>query len=355
MSHLIFSTEKYHYMAVHLQQGLSVKYKYLEVLKNSEANPVLDGKGYKGFPTRKDYLNSLSKKNTETFQVGEVDHKKFPDGEYYSRVISSVRGQHCTVIGGTTSDHDLVELYSLASTIVELGARSLTLIIPYFGYSTMERATKKGEVVGAKVRARLLSSIPRAMEGNRVLLLDLHTEGIPYYFEGDMRTEHVYAKPLIMDMIIKSAKGKDFVLGSTDAGRAKWVESLAKELKCPPAFVYKNRLSGSETQVTGVNADVKGKHVVIYDDMIRTGGSLIQAANAYLESGATSISAVTTHGIFPVVDGVNSLKKLADSKLFTRISFTDSYAPLKNLDHFFGVGEMHSVADIFIDYYEGYY
>lgn len=317
MEHLIFSIEKYNYMAIQLQQILSLK-------------------------------------NKNKFKIGEIENKKFPDGERYSRILSKIRGKHCTVIGGTISDQDLTELYSISSTLVELGAKSLTLIIPYFGYSTMERSTKYGEVVGAKIRARILSSIPRAMEGNRVLLLDLHTEGIPYYFEGEMRAEHVYAKSLIIKMIKKISNGKEFVLGSTDAGRAKWVESLSKELNCQPAFVYKKRISGSETKITGVNADVNGKMVIIYDDMIRTGSSLIQAAKAYKEAGAISISAVTTHGIFPVVDGVNSLKKIADTKLFEKVCFTDSYADLKNLKDFFKIGELFPVSEVFTDYYDEY-
>lgn len=352
MQHLIFATDQYYFMAVQLQQSLALKHKHVDLIRRTNRSEPSFYKGEvpKGFG---------EDPNDRLFKVGEIDFKKFPDGEYYSKIQTPVRGKHCTLIGGTITDHDLVELYSLASTLVQMGAKSLTLIIPYFGYSTMERQTSEGEVVAAKVRAKLLSSLPKAMEGNRVLLLDLHTEGIPYYFEGDLRAEHVYAKPVIMEIIKNHAKRfsekEAYVLGSTDAGRAKWVESLAKELGCSPAFVYKNRTSSTETQITGVNANVKGKHVIIYDDMIRTGGSLIKAAEAYMKAGAKSISAVTTHGVFPTVDGVHSLQKLADSGLFKKVGFTDSYAPLKNLDNFCKVGEMTSVVEVFMPYYEGYF
>jgi ribose-phosphate pyrophosphokinase len=111
------------------------------------------------------------------------------------------------------------------------------------------------------------------------------------------------------------------VLASTDAGRAKWVESLANDLGVSPAFVYKRRTSGDATQVTGVSAQVEGKRVVIYDDMIRTGGSLLDAAKAYRDAGAVSIDAIATHGLFPGT----SLDKLESSGLLGNIVTTNSH------------------------------
>jgi ribose-phosphate pyrophosphokinase len=184
----------------------------------------------------------------------------------------------------------------------------------------MERAVNRGEVVTAKTRAVLLSAIPQASYGNRILLLDLHAEGIPHYFEGGLTAFHVYAKPVLREIITRLG-GTDFVLACTDAGRAKWVESLANDVGVTAAFVFKRRLSGSRTEVSALDAQVQGKRVVVYDDMIRTGGSLLGAARAYKQAGATSLAAVTTHGLFPG----DSLKKIQDSGLFTSIVCTDSH------------------------------
>src|SRR5262249_52856745 len=137
-----------------------------------------------------------------------------------------------------------------------------------------------------------------ASRGTQVFLLDLHVASIAHYFEGGIRPIHVYAKALVT-AAARRLGGNDFVLACTDAGRAKWVESLANDLGVDAAFVYKRRISGSETHVTGVSAQVAGKHVVIYDDMIRTGGSLVNAAQAYADAGATRIDAIATHGLFP--------------------------------------------------------
>lgn len=273
-----------------------------------------------------DYLKNNILSKDSSFKAGNLQRKTFPDGERYIRIEDNVKGQDVAVIGGTISDQDTLEIFDLACALVKYGARSLSLVIPYFGYSTMERSTKVGEIVVAKTRARLLSAIPQASYGNKIFLVDLHSEGIPYYFEGDVSVSHLYAKDEVIELVKEITKGdKDIVLGSTDAGRAKWVESLANDIGCEAAFVYKRRLSGAETKLTGINADVKGKHVVIYDDMIRTGGSLIQAGEAYLNAGASKVSAITTHSIFPNIDGKSSMDRLKDSGLFYKIASTNSH------------------------------
>ncbi len=285
------------------------------------------------------YLKDRIVANTTDFQVGEIETKIFPDGEVYHRILTAIRHDTVVLVGGTVSDKDTLELYDLASGLVHYGAKRLVLVIPFFGYSTMERATKMGEVVTAKTRALLLSAIPQAPYGNQVVLMDLHSEGIPHYFSSNLRTYHLYVKQIIMD-IARQFGGNDFILASTDAGRAKWVESLANDLHVQAAFVYKRRTSGSETQVTGVNADVQGKTVVMYDDMIRTGGSLIQAAKAYKEAGASKIYVIATHGLFPN----NGLEKIKQSGLVEKIGVTDTHPnALRLADDFlqvFSVGDL---------------
>ena len=204
-------------------------------------------------------------------EPGEVERTQFPDGERYQRLIQSVENRDVVLVGGTIDDASTLSLYDLACAISKYGARKLSIVVPYFGYSTMERATKPGEVVTAKTRARLLSTIPPASYGNSILLLDLHNEGIPHYFEGGVTALQVHTHPHLTTLIPTLTRG-DFVLASTDAGRAKWVESLANALDVDAAFISKRRISGTETRIAAMNADVSGRTVVIYDDMIRSGG-----------------------------------------------------------------------------------
>jgi ribose-phosphate pyrophosphokinase len=263
------------------------------------------------------------------FEVGSLERKDFADGEHYMRVTSSVMGRDVVLLGGTVNETDTLEIYDLACGLVDGGAHRLWLVIPYFGYSTMERAVKAGEVVTAKTRARLLSSIPLPGSGAQAVLLDLHVDSIAWYFEGNVRPTHLQGRPLLLD-IIRSVAGDgvtsggaalDFVLASTDAGRAKIVESLANDLRVPASFVFKRRLDSGGTEVTAVSAGVAGKHVIIYDDMIRTGGSLVGAAAAYKASGASRVSVVATHGVF----APGAVEKLRDSGIIDLVAVTDSH------------------------------
>lgn len=263
------------------------------------------------------------------FEVGEIERRVFPDGERYLRLVADCWGRDVVLLGGTPSDLDALDIYDLGYAISRAGARSLSLVMPYFGYSTMERAVRPGEVVTAKTRARLISAIPPSEGGMRVFLFDLHTDGIEFYFADSHVTHHVYGWPLITDAIRRLMGDRPFVLGATDAGRAKWVQSLARVLGVEPAFVYKRRDAESgELDVTGVNADVRGREVVVYDDMIRTGSSLLQAGHAYLAAGATAAHAVASHLVLPP----GSLDKLRGAGVFQSILGTDSHPGSRQLE-----------------------
>lgn len=295
-------------------------------------------------------------------EAGEIERKDFPDGEHYNRIVTPVDNRDVFLVSGTVSDKETLELFDLANAIVDGGALRLQIILPYFGYSTMERAVKRGDAVKAKYRARLLSNgVPRAPRGNRIYMLDLHAAGIPQYFENGTQTTHVYAKSIVMqtarrlggiygqnlslkDMKVTQRTAAGFVLASTDAGRMKWVESLARDLGVHPAFCYKERLDSSTTVTLGVSGPIKDKFVVIYDDMIRTGSSLINAARAYLNAGATGVAAIATHAIFPA----DALKKIEDSGLFKEIVVTDSHPRARQLESRFL--KVESCAELFVPY-----
>lgn len=255
-----------------------------------------------------------------SFETGKVERALFPDGEKYLRVASDVADRHVVVVGGTISDAATLELYDLACVLVENGAATLTLVVPWFGYATQDRASKRGEAVTSKTRARLFSSIPSARLSNEILLLDLHSEGIPHYFEGTIHPRHVYGKAVVQELALELGV-RDFVIGSTDAGRAKWVESHARDLFVPAAFVYKRRRGPEETEVTAVSTALHGETVVIYDDMIRTGTSLLNAAKAYQSAGAGRIIGIATHGVFPG----EAYDRLVGSGLFAALACTDSH------------------------------
>ena len=159
----------------------------------------------------------------------EVERRDFPDGESYLRLPLTDRsgfiGHTVVLVGATESQTSIDELYRLGCAAVKYGASRLVLAIPYFGYSTMERAAKPGEAVSAKTVARQLSAIPHAPSGNWFVLMDLHASGIVYYFEGDTFTAELYAEPEIVKAIDRLQLPK-LCLASADMGRAKGVESI---------------------------------------------------------------------------------------------------------------------------------
>ena len=253
-------------------------------------------------------------------ELGIIEREVFPDGERYHRLVTSVAERDVILLGGTVDDQHTLDLFDLGCAIAKYGARRLDLVVPYFGYSTMERTVRDREVVTAKTRARLLSAIPAAAIGNRAWFIDLHSEGIPHYCEGHLAARHIYAKSALLP-VMRELGGEHMVLASTDAGRAKWVQSLANELGCDAAIIIKRRLSGSETEVAAVSCDVRGRPVVIYDDMIRTGGSLRAAVQTYQAAGASQIAVVATHGIFPG----DSFQRLRAIDGITALATTDSH------------------------------
>lgn len=259
------------------------------------------------------------------FEDGQIERKNFSDGEIYRKIKSEVRNKDVVILGGTITDADIFEIYALGCSISNFEAKSISFLIPYFGYSTMERAVQPGEIVTAKVVARLLSGIPKAYQGNTVYLLDLHADQTLHYFEGDTKRHHISAKAEILKHI-KGLNLTDFVMASADQGRAKQVQKLADELQVDSAFVTKRRYNDGRVVAQAANSDVSGRSVIIYDDMIRSGSSILEAVKVYEDAGAKEIFIYTTHGVFCS----NAKEKLKQCSIIKKIVYTDSYPQKEN-------------------------
>ena len=287
-----------------------------------------------------EYLKRNILKQGTCFNDVEIETETFPDGEHYWKIVNPEQLRHkpAVYIAGTVDDESIFELYNLASTLVREQCSSLHIVIPYFGYSTMERAVKEGEVVTAKNIANLISSIPQAPLGNFVYMMDLHSLGTQYYFENTIHPIHLTSWNVIKNMLTQF--GKDIVLASTDMGRAKWIEKMGNELHLETAYIMKKRISGSKTEVVALNAEVKDKDIVIFDDMIRSGTSLIHAAEAYKNAGAKNIYVITVHGIF--VSG--AMDKLKSCGAIKKILCTNTHVNAQNMkDEFVKVYDISEV------------
>lgn len=274
------------------------------------------------------YFAELIAEKLGAAKLGDIETLTFAGSEKYYRIgvdnKIDLMGKDVIFVGSTHTDEDLLEIIRVGSALAGYGAKRRIFVIPFLGYSTMERAVRPGEVVTAKVNARLLSSIPNSGLGNSFLMLDLHSAGIVHYFEGDCLRSELYAESVLADSI-KSVGPKDFMFASADMGRPLWVQSFAKRFGTEVAFIKKSR-NFEKTKVLNVIGDVRDKNVFIYDDMCRSGGTLLNAAEAYLNQGAKSVSAVISHLAF---NDASIIKKLEKS-LLTRIIGTNSHPMSQN-------------------------
>lgn len=286
------------------------------------------------------------------FRIGapelSVDRHQFPGGERYLRLglddRAGLMSHDVVIVASTDTDDDLNELYRVGCAAAGYGSRRRIFVIPFFGYSTMERASKPGEVVTAKAIARQLSSIPNTGLGNTFLLLDPHTSGLIHYFEGDCVRYELYAETVLLKAIT-DLRLKRFMFGTADLGRPKWVKSFARHFGTSIAVVDQDR----DFTIKGVFAvigDVRDQTVVIYDDMIRSATTLINAAKAYKAHGAADIYAVTSHLALTDPSVIDRLRRSPIEHIIATNSHPMAATPLVTDDPLFTIVE---VAPVFAD------
>lgn len=275
-----------------------------------------------------------------------TDRRVFGDGERYYRIEiddpSELVNQNVVFVASTHDDNATHEIYRVGCALAAYRTRRRIFVIPFFGYSTMERAVHVGEVVTAKTQARLFSSIPNTNMGNTFLLLDTHSPGLVHYFEGDCLRDDLHAEPHLVAAITELGL-TNFMFASADLGRPRMVQRLATRFGTGIALISKTR-SFEETAIFAVIGDVAGKTVVIYDDMTRSGKSLVDAANAYLARGATAVYAVLSHF---ALNNPSVVEVLANSPI-ERVITTNSH-PMSQLASVRGNSKfiVKDVSDIF--------
>lgn len=259
--------------------------------------------------------------------------QKFADGEHYHAFPENVAGRKLIIIGATHNSGSHQELLDLIQGGRYWNASSINVVIPYLGYSTMERAKPgSNEIPKGITRTR---QIFRARP-DFVAFVDLHSEAVLHAHAGEIRTTHIWTDSLVVKKI-KKIGIKDYVLVSPDYGFSKRVARLASKLNCPHTAADKDRYDIDKTIVSQVSGVVKGKTAIICDDMIRTGGSIIQTAQRCLDAGAIDVAVLATH----LVMAGDARKRFDDSPI-SKIVGSDTY-PGRRSDNLFDV---YSVAPL---------
>lgn len=220
-----------------------------------------------------------------------MQRQEFSDGEIYHAFPTDIGGRDVVIIASTPDDSSLLELIDIIDGCHHYMAHTVNVFVPYLGYSTMEQAkTGVFEIPKGITRTR---QIFRARP-HFTAFIDLHSEAVLNAHCGQIHTLHIQTDELIISKI-NSLNLENFVLVSPDYGRSKWVARLAGKLGVAHTAADKDRFAKDKTMVGQVASVVSGKTVIICDDMIRTGGSIIQTAERCREAGATDTIVMATH------------------------------------------------------------
>ncbi len=225
-------------------------------------------------------------------ELSEATVSKFSDGEISVNIPESVRGADCYVIQSTGApvNDNLMELLIMTDALKRASAKSVTAVMPYYGYARQDRKAKARDPITAKLVANL---IVKAGIG-RVITMDLHANQIQGYF--DIPVDHMLGQPLITEYF-KEKNLEDLVIVSPDHGSVTRARNMAKPLNAPIAIIDKRRPEANKSVIMNVIGDVKGKNCVIIDDMIDTAGTICNAAQALMDLGAKSVYGAATHAV----------------------------------------------------------
>lgn len=238
---------------------------------------------------------------------GNCSVSRFSDGEIKVKIEENVRGQDVFVIQPTSSpvNENMMELLILIDALRRASAERITAVLSYFGYARQDRKDQPRVPITAKLVANLIAN----SGADRVLTMDLHAGQIQGFF--DIPLDHLFAVNVLVDYL-KKKRLKDLVVVAPDVGGIKMARAYCKKLKALLAIVDKRRVNDTETEVIHILGEVEKKNVVIVDDMIATGGSLVEAIDALKKAGARDIYAAITHPVLsdPSVERVeNSILK----------------------------------------------
>ena len=244
--------------------------------------------------------------------------RRFADLEIFVEILENVRGRDTFIIQSTSypTNDNLMELLIMIDALRRASAQRITAVIPYFGYARQDRKTASRSPISGKLVANLITRAG----ADRVLTVDLHAGQIQGFF--DIPTDNLFAAPTMVRDIKEQGIAKNAIVVSPDVGGVVRARAFAKRLDAPLAIVDKRRERAGESEVMNIIGDVKGRHCVLLDDIVDSGGTLCNAADALLAAGAEGVSAYITHG---VLSG-GAVARIASSKL-NELVLTDTIAP----------------------------
>ena len=244
-------------------------------------------------------------------ELGKCDIKPFPDGETFVKIEENVRGEDVFIIQPTSppTNHNLMELFIMIDALRRASAKRITAVVPFYGYARQDRKDQPRVPITAKLVANLLV----AAGTTRILTMDLHAQQIQGFF--DIPVDHLYAAPVMYEYL-RRKNLTNLVVVSPDIGGLKMAHAYSQTLGVGLAIVAKRRKSATEVESMAVIGEIKGKNILMVDDLTETAGTLTTAAALLKKKGAKKMLACVSHAILSDV-GIDRLRKSAIDELIT--------------------------------------
>ncbi|MDA9624358.1 ribose-phosphate pyrophosphokinase [Pelagibacteraceae bacterium] len=236
--------------------------------------------------------------------------KRFADGEIYIEINENIRGNSVFVIQSTSNpaNDNLMELLLVIDALKRSSAKNITAVIPYYGYARQDRKVAPRTSISAKVVANLLTNAG----ASRIVTVDLHAGQIQGFF--DMPVDNLFTTPLFAKYIKKKFKNKNLICVSPDVGGVQRTRGLATRIKADLAIIDKRRSKPGQSQVMNIIGNVKGKTCIIVDDIIDSGGTIVNAVEALKKAGAIDVYVFITHAVLSG-EAIAKIKKSKIKKL----------------------------------------
>jgi ribose-phosphate pyrophosphokinase len=244
--------------------------------------------------------------------------KRFPDTELYIRILERIKNKHIIIVQTTYPDQNIIELFLLQSAAIEAGAKKITVVIPYFGYSRQDKLFEDGEAISSKALAHLIS-----VNADKVIVVDPHKENILKFFTVEANSCSA------INEIAEYLKSKNLdMLLAPDKGALSRVKKASTLIGCEYDYMEKTRIDGDNVQMKPKELPAKDRRVAIIDDIISTGGTMALAIKELKKNGARKVFVACTHGLF-AGDAIKKLVSAGCDEIIASDTINSSFSKVK--------------------------
>lgn len=250
--------------------------------------------------------------------LADTISKRFPDEEFYTRINDNISGEDVVIVQTTYPDKNIIELFLLQNAAIEAKAKTITVVIPYFGYARQDKKFENGEPISAKALASLIG-----LNADNIITVDPHKEYILDFFSTSAHS--CSAVPEIAKYLVD--KQIDMIL-APDKGAINRVKNASKIIGCDYDYMEKTRIDGETIEIKPKNLDAKNKNVAIIDDIISTGGTMAKSIHELKKHNAKDVYVACTHGLF-AGDAVKKLLSAGCSEIISTDSIISKFSKVK--------------------------